>query len=160
MICRTYYALTWDEALNQAGVEAFSVLRKAESVCYPPTTPLVSSSDSKADPKSSKAAEAQGSPTRAPPAVNISSEGGEQAEDTTKAGDANQGVVQGVGLAPTILGDLPKEKEASQNMKLVLTTLAITLKLDPKDKAQVPPTTTDTKPSKDMKEKLVIKMKK
>lgn len=31
-VCRTYCTLTWDKALNQAGVEAFSMLRKAESV--------------------------------------------------------------------------------------------------------------------------------
>ena len=112
-ICRTYCALTWDEALNQAWVKASSVLRKAESVYYPPAIFLVSSSDSKADPASSEAAEAQGSPTRAPPTVNISFEGREQAEHTTKVGDANQGAVQGASLAPTILGDLLKEKEAS-----------------------------------------------
>lgn len=34
-VCRIYCALTWDEALNQARVEASSVLRKAESVYYP-----------------------------------------------------------------------------------------------------------------------------
>ena len=31
-VCRTYCTLTWDKALNQAGVEASSMLRKAESV--------------------------------------------------------------------------------------------------------------------------------
>ena len=31
-VCRTYRALTWDKALNQAGVEASSILRKVESV--------------------------------------------------------------------------------------------------------------------------------
>ena len=36
VVCRTYCALTWDEALNQAGVKASSMLRKAESVYYPP----------------------------------------------------------------------------------------------------------------------------
>ena len=36
-VCRTYCAQVWDEALNQAGVEASSKLRKAESVYYPPT---------------------------------------------------------------------------------------------------------------------------
>ena len=35
-VCRTYCALVWDEALNQAEFEASSVLRKAESVYYPP----------------------------------------------------------------------------------------------------------------------------
>ena len=34
-LCRTYYALVWDEALNQAEVEASSVLRKVESIYYP-----------------------------------------------------------------------------------------------------------------------------
>ena len=41
-VCRTYCALTWDKALNQAGVEASSVLRKAGSVCYPPAICLAS----------------------------------------------------------------------------------------------------------------------
>ena len=56
-ICRTYCALVWDEALNQAGVEASSILRKAESVYYPPTIRPSSFSDSKADPTSLKASE-------------------------------------------------------------------------------------------------------
>ena len=34
-VCRTYCALTCSEALNQVGVEASSVLRKAESIYYP-----------------------------------------------------------------------------------------------------------------------------
>ena len=35
MVCRIYCAQTWNEALNQAGVEASSELRKAENVFYP-----------------------------------------------------------------------------------------------------------------------------
>ena len=34
-IYRNYYSQVWNEALNQAGVEASSVLRKTESVYYP-----------------------------------------------------------------------------------------------------------------------------
>ena len=34
MVCRIYYAKTWDEALNRAGVEASSELRKLENVFY------------------------------------------------------------------------------------------------------------------------------
>jgi len=56
-VCRTYCALVWDETLNQAGVEAFSVLRKAESVYYPPAIRHSSRLDSKVDPASSKAGE-------------------------------------------------------------------------------------------------------
>ncbi|XP_030964844.1 ankyrin repeat domain-containing protein 30A-like [Quercus lobata] len=35
MVCRIYCAKTWNEALNRAGVEASSELRKAENVFYP-----------------------------------------------------------------------------------------------------------------------------
>ena len=34
-VCRIYCAQSWDEALNRAGVEAFSKLRKPENVFYP-----------------------------------------------------------------------------------------------------------------------------
>ena len=45
-------------------------------------------------------------------------------------------------------------------MELVLATLAIPSKANPKDKAQVPLTAANTQTPKDVKEKLVIKMKK
>ena len=35
MVCRIYCAQTWNEALNRAGVEASSELRRPESVFYP-----------------------------------------------------------------------------------------------------------------------------
>ena len=63
-VCRTYCTQTWEEALNQAGVEASSMLRRAKSVYYPPTIRFTSSSDSKVDPAPSKAARAQGSPPK------------------------------------------------------------------------------------------------
>ena len=136
------------------------MLRKAGSVYYSPAIHLTSSSDSKADLSPSKAGEVQGSPLKAPPVADTSSKGREQAEDTTKAGDVNEGPVQGTNLAPNVLGDSLKEKETSQSMELVLATLAIPLKVDLKDKVQVPPTAADTQPLRDAKEKLVIKMKK
>ena len=147
-------------SLNQAGVEASSVLRKAKSVYYLPAICLASSLDSKADPAPSEVGEGQGSPPKAPSAANTSSKGGEQAEDTTRDGDVNKGIIQGTDLAPTVLGDLLKEKETSQSMELVLATFATPPKVNPKDKAQVPSTAVNTQPSKDEKEKLIIKMKK
>ena len=36
-VCRNYCSQIWNKALNQAGVEALSVLRKAKSVYFPPT---------------------------------------------------------------------------------------------------------------------------
>ena len=34
-VCRKYCLQVWNEALNQAGVEASSMLRRAENVYYP-----------------------------------------------------------------------------------------------------------------------------
>ena len=34
-MCRAYYTQTWEEALNQVGIEAFSELRKPENILFP-----------------------------------------------------------------------------------------------------------------------------
>ena len=34
-VCRAYYTQTWEEALNQAGIEASSELRKPENIVFP-----------------------------------------------------------------------------------------------------------------------------
>ena len=81
--------------------------------------------DSKVDPASSEASEIRGSPPKAPPVANTSSKVAEQAEDTIKVGDVNKEVVQGADLPPLAPKDLSTEKETSQNMELVLATLAI-----------------------------------
>ena len=112
-VCRTYCALVWDEALKQAGVEASSILRKAESVYYPPTIRPSSFSDSKADLTSSKAGETQGSLPKAPHVANTSSKGVKQTEDTTKARGVNKGTIQGADLPPAAPKDLSKEQETS-----------------------------------------------
>ena len=58
-----------------------------------------------------------------------------QAEDTTKLGDINKEVVQDAALPQVASKDPLKEKEASQIMELMLATLSIPPKEDPKDKA-------------------------
>jgi len=108
-ICRTYCDLTWDEALNQAGVEASSVLRKAKSVYYPPAIRPQSSADSKADLESSKAREIQSSPPKDTPAADASLEGVQQAKGTTEVEEGNKEVAHGSNLPPKD----PKDKEAS-----------------------------------------------
>ena len=35
-VCRAYCTQTWEEALNQVGIEAFSKLRKPERIIFPP----------------------------------------------------------------------------------------------------------------------------
>ena len=35
VVCRTYYTQTWEEALNRAGIDASSKLRKLENIVFP-----------------------------------------------------------------------------------------------------------------------------
>nr|POE55227.1 hypothetical protein CFP56_02227 [Quercus suber] len=134
------------------------MLRKAESVYNPPAIRPSGSSSFKADSVSLEVGEGQGSPPKAPPTANTSSKETEQAEDTAKLGDINKEVVQGVDLPPIAPKDLSKEKEAFQSMELVLATLPIPLKEDPRGKAQVSTMVAATQPPKNLKDKLVIKM--
>ena len=48
-VCRSYCLQVWNEALNQAGVEASSAIRRAESIYYPPTIHASRSASSKVD---------------------------------------------------------------------------------------------------------------
>ena len=158
-VCRTYCAQTWNEALNQAGVEASSVLREARSVYYLPAIRPASSADSKADPLFLEAGETSGDPPKATPAAKTSLEEVGQAEDILKLEEANKEGAQGFNLPPPAPKDPSKEQEALQSMELVLATLIIPPKEDPKDKAEVSTTVASTQPPKDSKDKLVIKMK-
>ena len=36
-MCHAYYTQTWEEALNRAGIDAFSELRKPENIVFPLT---------------------------------------------------------------------------------------------------------------------------
>nr|XP_023899931.1 uncharacterized protein LOC112011826 [Quercus suber] len=136
-VCRFYCLQVWNEALNQAGVEASSALRKAENVYYTPAIRTSGSLSFKANLVSSKADEGQASPSKAPLAPNTSPKEAEQAEDIAKLGDINKEVVQGAALPLVAPKDPSKEKKASQSMELVLAILPITLKEDPKGKTQV-----------------------
>ena len=45
MVCQTYCAQTWEEALNQAGIEAFSELRKPERIIFPPALRILTQTE-------------------------------------------------------------------------------------------------------------------
>ena len=44
-VCQAYYAQTWEEALNQAGVEASSELRKPKRIIFPPALQILSQTE-------------------------------------------------------------------------------------------------------------------
>ena len=82
-VCRTYYLQVWTEALNQAGVEASSTLRRAENVYYPPaicTSGPSSTSSPKADIVSKEDVDNEASPTKILPSSNSPPKDTEQAK--------------------------------------------------------------------------------
>ena len=42
IVCHAYYIQTWEEALNRAGIEASSELRKPENIVFPPALQISS----------------------------------------------------------------------------------------------------------------------
>ena len=42
IVCHAYYIQTWEEALNRAGIEASSKLRKPENIVFPPALQISS----------------------------------------------------------------------------------------------------------------------
>ena len=115
-VCRLYCLQVWNEALDQAGVEASSALRRAENVYYPSAICVSGSSGSKADSVSNEADEGKESPSKAFPIANISSEAAEQSKDAEKAVDTTKEVAQDAHLPPNAPKEPPKEKEASQSI--------------------------------------------
>ena len=158
-VCRFYCFQVWNEALDQAGVEASFTLRRVENVYYPPAICALGSSGSKADLVSKEANEGKESPTKALPTANISPEVAKQSEDAKMAANTTKEVAHDVHLPPAAPKDPLKEKEASYNMEIVLATLPIPFKEDLKGKGPSSTTTASTQPPKTQKDKLVIKMK-
>ncbi|KAK9996384.1 hypothetical protein SO802_021070 [Lithocarpus litseifolius] len=97
---------------------------------YPPA---IRASGSKDDSVSKEVDEGKESPTKALPTANISPEEAEQSEDIEKAVDTTKEVAHDAHLPLVAPKDPPKEKEASHNMEIVLTTLPIPTKKDLKD---------------------------
>ena len=140
-VYRVYYLQEWNEALNQAGVDASSTLRRAENVYYPPairaSDPLssnVESSSKDLDLSENDYASALPSST-IPPKEEVQVGVVEKEKETTKE----------VALESTKLPPSPKEpskeKEVSQSQELVLVTFPFTAKEDPKGKGATQATT-------------------
>ena len=92
-ICKTYYLQVWNEALNQAGVEASSALRKAESVYYLSAIRASGRSGSKADTIPKDLDPNKGISTKALPSSNDPPKDAEQVRAIEKENDITKGVV-------------------------------------------------------------------
>ena len=98
-VCRTYCLQVWNEALDQAKVEASSSLRKVENVYYPPPPSAIralspqTSPSSQAVPLSKKADEAKDTQTQVPPSSTSPTKGTEQTRVIEKEKGISKGVV-------------------------------------------------------------------
>ena len=150
-VCRTYCLQVWNEALNQVGVKASSALRRAENVYYPPAiraSGLPSSLGPKADTVSKGADDDKNNPAKVFPSSNSPPKESEQAKAIEKGKDTTKGVVPEATKPLAMPKDPSKCKEASHVLKIVLATLPMPAKEDPKGKG---PASTATKTTKSTK---------
>ena len=124
----------WIEALNQARVEASSVLRKVDRVYYPPTIREFVLSGSRTDTTFEVAAAGKDSTTNISTSSDRSIEEAEQPRVIEKYKNTNQEAAPGAMKPPTVTQDPPAEKEASKNIEVVLATLSLLAKADPTSK--------------------------
>ena len=141
-VCWAYYAQTWEEALNQAGVDASSELRRSKNIFFPPAirAPSLTPNQKEVAPPVAKLAEDAQLQNPPPPSQQ------EQAKET----EAPQGT------SSNKVAEVPQVGAVSQSFEqvLVLTTLPAGGASKEKDK-EVPPEAIDKAPNA----KLQIKFK-
>ena len=130
-VCRNYCLQIWNEALNQAGVKASSVLRKVKSVYYPSAIQASSSSNSKADTPPDVANPEKSNPNKFPPSSDIPPKVAGQPRVNGKKAVVTKGMAPDATKPPTAPQDPTKDKEAPK-MEIVLVTLPLPAKVDPK----------------------------
>ena len=130
-VFRNYCLQVQNEALNQARVEASFVLRKAESVYCPLAIHASSSNNSKANTPPEVADLEKSSPNKVPPSSGSPPKVAEQLGVNGKEVEVTKGVAPNAIKPPTAPRDPTKDKEAPR-MEIVLTTLPLPAKGDPK----------------------------
>ena len=137
-VCRAYCIQTWEEALNQAGIDASSVLRKPENIVFPLALQIPNQKEA-APPVSQPTKEAQ---SQHPPSTSQQEQGTEQGTLKESSSDKVTEALQ-PGAAPR---DFEKQ--------LASFTLPAEGSLKEKEK-EIPPEAADQAP----KSKLQIKLK-
>ena len=137
-VCRAYCAQTWEEALNQAGVEASSGLRKPESIIFPSALQI---------PKQAETAPLVPQPTAEAPSQPLPSAA---QPDQDKEKEIQKGPLSGE------VTEAPQPETASQDFEkqLALVTLPAHESLKDKEKETNPEAADQTS-----KPKLQIKLK-
>ena len=159
-VCRNYCLQIWNEALNQAEVEASSVLRKVANVYYPLAIRASGPTCSRTDPAPEVAKVGRDSPAKVLTSSNNPTQVAKDPEVIEKEKNTNKGVASDATKPPTITQDFPDEKEVPNKMELVLATLPLFAKVDLARKGPEASEAASTQPIKiPPKEKIVIKKK-
>ena len=120
----------WNEALNQAGVEASSALRRAKNVYFLPAIRAFGPASSKTDIASEVADMGKARPTKVLPVPNNPSKVAEQPGVVEKETNTTKGVAPDARKPLTASQDLLKEKEVPTKMEIILATLPMPTKGD------------------------------
>ena len=128
-VCRTYCFQVWNEALNQAGVEASSVLRKVKSIYYPQDICASSYSNSKVNTPPKVADLEKSSPSKVPSSSSSPQKVAEQPGVNGKEAEVTKGVAPDATKPPAAPQDPTKDKEAPR-IEIVLATLPLPTKGD------------------------------
>lgn len=147
-VCRIYCIQVWNEAHNQARVEAPSALRRAENIYCPPAIHESSSLGSKAGTTSKETDTSEDNPAKALPSSSSLPKEVEQLGVAKKKKDTTKGVVLDATKPLIAPNDSSEEKETSHNLEIILTTLPVPIKEDPKGKG---PTSTLAETAKSTK---------
>ena len=100
-VCRNYCLRVWNNALNQAGVEASSKLRKAKCVYYPPAIRALAFTSSKADTPSEVAELEKDSTKKVPLPSSSPPKEAEQLKVVEKEANTTKGVASNATKPPT-----------------------------------------------------------
>ena len=137
-VCHAYCAQTWEEALNQAGIEASSKLRKPENIIFPPALQIPSQKEA-APPTPQPVKEAQ---PQHPPSNGQQEQGREQEIQKGPSSDK--------------VTETPQLEAASQDFEKQLASITLPAQGSLKGKEkEIPPEVADQAP----KSKLQIKLK-
>ena len=137
-ICHAYYTQTWDEALNRAGIDASSELRKPENIIFPPTLQIPNQKEA-APPVTQPAEKAQ------PQNLPSSSQQEQDKEPETLKGSSSDKVAESL-----------QPGAASQGFEKELASTTLPMREASKEKEkEIPPEATDEAP----KSRVQIKLK-
>ena len=144
-MCRTYYAQTWDEALNRARVEASSELRRPENIYYPPTIWASDIPSIQGEAASTVADSIEGTQPQDP----LPPSQQEQAKEPEAPKE----------ISLDKAAEVPQDGAAFQGFEQTLASVTMPAGEAPKEKEKVIPTEAAKQASKTSKDKLQIKLK-